>query len=129
MAIVSDLYSFSGPPFPPKDLKQYYPDGALATSVHLQWAPIPAPEQGGGRLNGYEISYWVKQQSQYVNRTDVSVGSPPSTDGLISYEIRNLQTGLEYKVAVYGRNQYLSDDVEMTFYAANITVTTSVGRT
>lgn len=123
------LYSFAGPPFPPKDLKQYYPEGTLATSVHLQWAPIPVLEQGGGGLDGYEISYWVKEQSQYINRTDVSVGQQSPTGGFISYEIPNLQTGLEYEVAVYGRNRYLSDDVEMSFYTANITVTPSVGRT
>ena len=129
MAIDSDLYSFLGPPFPPKDLKQYYPEGTLATSVHLQWAPIPGQEQGGGRFDGYEISYWVKEQSQYINRTDVFIGLRSATNGLITHKIPNLQTGLEYKVAVYGRNQYSSDDVEMSFYAANIIVTPGVART
>lgn len=86
-------------------------------------------EQGGGRLDGYQISYWVKEQSQYINRTDVSISQQSPTGGFISYQIPNLQTDLEYKVAVYGRNQYLSDDVDMSFYAANITVTPSFGRT
>ena len=103
-------------------MTQIYPEAALATSVYLQWAKIPVAEQGGG-LNIYKISYWVNGQGRGINKTDVSIGRPkPDTDGYISYEIQDLQTGLEYRVAVYGENQYSTDAINWSFYSTEISV-------
>ena len=85
-------------------------------------------EQGGG-LQTYEISYWVKGQRREINKTDVSIGRPSAIDGFISYEIQGLQTGLEYKVAVYGKNQYSTDTIDQGYFSTEITVTPLAGGT
>ena len=116
------FYYVSGPPFPPKNLTQLLPEGALATSIHLQWADIPVEEQGGD-LRHYNITYWVKGQIRHINKTDLSIGKPQSRDGFISYEIQGLQTGLEYQVDVYGVNQYSTDAINEEYYVSRITAT------
>ena len=88
------FYSFSGPPFPPKNLIQVFPEGASATSVYLQWAEIPVTEQGGG-LDNYEILYWVVGPPGQFNKVYLPIGQPASTEGFIRYEIQHLQTSLE----------------------------------
>ena len=124
----SGLYCFSGPPFPPKNLTQIFPEGALATSVHLRWTEIPVTEQGGG-LNNYEISYWVKGQPRAINKTDLPIVRPTvDAEGYVSYEIENLQTGVEYLVAVYGENQYSTDILDRIYYSSEISVTPTLGR-
>ena len=115
MTVLKLLYYFSGPPFPPKNLTQIFPQGVLATSVHLQWRKIPVAEQGG-ELQHYNITYWVKGQTRHINKTDLSIGRPSPIGGLISFEIKGLQTGVEYVVEVYGVNQHLTDDVEQKYY-------------
>lgn len=122
------LQSLSGPPFPPKNLTQIFPDGTLATSVYLKWAEIPVSEQGGGMIS-YEISYWVKGQPRDINKTDVQIGRPISTSGFIRYEIESLQTDLEYIVAVYGLNRYSSDHMDRRYYSTEISAIPSVKRT
>ena len=109
------VYCFSGPPFPPKNLTQIFPEGVLATSVYLRWAEIPVAEQGG-ELQHYNITYWVKGQTRRINKTDLSIGRPTATGGLILFEIKGLQTGVEYVVEVYGVNRYLTDDIEQKYY-------------
>ena len=90
--------------------------------MYLQWVQIPVAEQGGG-LRNYKVSYWVNGQKRNSNKTDVSIGrTKPDTDGYISYEIQNLPTGLEYIVAVYGENQYLTDAINWSFYSTEISV-------
>ena len=85
-------------------------------------------EQGGG-LNNYEISYWVKGQPRAINKTDLRIGRPTAdADGFISYEIKNLQIGVEYLVAVYGENQYSTDVLDRSYYSSEIFATPSVGR-
>ena len=122
------FYWFSGPPFPPKYLMQIFPKGALPTSVYLRWKEIPVAEQGGG-LNNYEISYWVKGQPRAINKTDLPIGLPTAdADGYISYEIKNLQTGLEYLVAVYGENKYSTDVLDRSYYSSEIFVKPSFRR-
>lgn len=83
-------------------------------------------EQGGG-LQTYEISYWVNRQQRKINKTDVSIGRPSPVDGFILYEIQGLQTGLEYKVAVLGKNQYSADTIDQGYFSTEITVTPSAG--
>ena len=100
----------------------------MATSVYLKWAEIPIAEQGGG-LNSYVISYWVKGQPAGINKTDVQIGRPISTSGFIRYEIENLQTNLEYIVAVFGVNQYSTDDIDRRYYSNEIFVIPSAKRT
>lgn len=79
-------------------------------------------KQGGG-LSNYKVSYWVNGQRRNINKTDVSIGRPrPDADGYISYEIQNLQTGLEYIAAVYGENQYSTDAINWSFYSTEISV-------
>lgn len=122
------IFFFLGPPFPPKHLIQIFPKGALATSVYSRWTEIPVAEQGGG-LNNYEISYWVKGQPRAINKTDLPTGRPTAdAGGYISYEIKNLQTGVEYVVAVYGENQYSTDVLDRSYYSSEIVVTPSLGR-
>lgn len=107
---------------------QIFPKAALATSVHLRWTEIPVAEQGGG-LNNYEISYWVKGQPRAINKTDLRIGRPTAdADGFISYEIKNLQIGVEYLVAVYGENQYSTGVLDRSYYSSEIFATPSVGR-
>ena len=111
----SGLY-FLGSPFPPKNLMQIFPEGALVTSVYLRWTEIPVAEQGGG-LNNYEISYWVKGQPRAINKTDLPIGRPTAdADGYISYEFKSLQTGVEYLVAVYDENQYSTDVLGRSYF-------------
>lgn len=105
-----------------------FPKKALATLVHLRWAEIPMTEQGEG-LQTYEILYWVNGQQREINKTDVSIGRPSPIDGFILYEIQGLQTGLEYKVAVYGKNQYSTGTTDHGYFSTEITVTPSAGGT
>ena len=86
----------------------------MATSVYLRWAEIPLAEQGG-ELQHYNITYWVKGELRPINKTDLSIGRPTAIGGLISFEIKGLQTGVEYVVQVYGVNQYLTDDIEQKY--------------
>lgn len=45
----------------------------------------------------------MKGQSQAINKTELPTGRlTADADGYISYEIQNLQTGVEYLVALYG---------------------------
>ena len=107
---------------------QIFPKGALATSVYLRWTEIPVAEQGGG-LNNYEISYWVKGQPRAINKTDFPIERPTAdADGYISYEIKNIQTGLEYLVAVYGENKYSTDVLDRSYYSSEIFAKPSVRR-
>ena len=85
-------------------------------------------EQGGG-LQTYEISYWVNGQRREINKTDVPIGRPSPIDGFVSYEIQGLQPGREYKVAVYGKNEYLTDTIDQRYFSTEITVTPSAGGT
>lgn len=121
------FYSFSGPPFPPKNLIQVFPEGASATSVYLQWAEIPVTEQGGG-LDNYEILYWVVGPPGQFNKVYLPIGQPASTEGFIRYEIQHLQTSLEYKVAVYGKNQYSTNVLDQSYYSTEISVIPSAER-
>ena len=92
------------------------PEGAQATSVHLKWHEIPVVQQGG-ELQHYNITYWVNGQVRNINKTDISIDKTGADgDGFISYEIENLQNGVEYNVEVYGVNQYLTDDIERRYY-------------
>lgn len=109
-------------------MTQVFPDGTLATSVYLQWTEIPVSQQGGA-LDSYEISYWVKEQPRDINKTDVQIGRPTSTGGFITYEIKNLQTNVEYIVAVYGKNRYLTDAIDRRYYSSEISVVPSAKRT
>lgn len=59
----------------------------------------------------------------------MSIGRPSPIDGFISYEIQGLQTGLEYKVAVYGKNEYSTNTIDQRFFSTEITVTPSAGGT
>ena len=102
-------------------MTQFFPEGARATSVHLQWADIPVAEQGGG-LQHYNITYWVKGQQRHINKTELSIGRLSPTGGFISYEIEGLQNGLEYQVDVYGVNKYSSDVIKEEYYTSRITV-------
>ena len=121
MTGLKHAYYFSGPPFPPKNLTQIFPEGASATSVYLRWTEIPVVEQGGG-LNNYEISYWVKGIRRAINKTDLPIGRPVAdADGFVSYEIEGLQTGLEYEMYVYGVNQYSTDAINEEYYVSRIT--------
>ena len=107
---------------------QIFPERALATSVYLRWKEIPVAEQGGG-LNNYEISYWVKGQPRAINKTVLPIGRPTAdADGYISYEIKNLLTGVEYLVTVYGENQYSTGVLDRSYYSSEIFVTPSIGR-
>lgn len=104
-------------------MTQILPEGAQATSLYLQWREIPVVEQGGG-FQHYSITYWLKEQSRNINKTDRSIGTPRAdTNGFISYEIDGLQTGLEYQVDVYGVNQYSTDAINEEYYVARITAT------
>lgn len=121
MAGLKPVCYFLGPPFPPKNLTQILPEGALATSLYLQWREIPVAEQGGGLLH-YNITFWLKEQPRNINKTDRSIGTPTAnTDGIISYVIEGLQTGLEYQVDVYGVNQYSTDAINEEYYVSSIT--------
>lgn len=83
----------------------------------------------GGVLNNYEISYWVKGQPRAINKTDLPLGRPTvHADGYFSYEIKNLQTGVEHLVAVNGENQYSADILDRSYYSSEIVVTPSLGR-
>ena len=85
-------------------------------------------EQGGG-LKNYEISYWVKGQPRAINKTDLPIVRPTvDAKGFVSYEIENLQTGVEYLVAVYGENQYSTDILDRIYYSSEISVTPTLGR-
>lgn len=108
-------------------MTQIFPAGTLARSLHIQWAEIPVAEQGG-ELEGYVISYWVKGQPQDINKTNIEIGQPISTGGFIRYEIENLQTNLEYIVAVYGKNQYSTDVIDRRYYSSEIFAITSAKR-
>ena len=99
----------------------------MATSVYLQWTEIPVAEQGGA-LDSYEISYWVKEQPKDINKTDVRIARPRSTGGFITYEIKNLQTNLEYIVAVSGKNRYSTDAIDRRYYSSEISVVPSAKR-
>ena len=109
-------------------MTQVFSDGASRTSVYLQWAEIPVTEQGGS-LEYYEISYWVVGQSGQINKVYQRIGQPTAKDGFIRHEIQHLQTNLEYKVAVYGKNQYSTNALDQNYYSSEISVTPSAGRT
>lgn len=117
--------SFSGPPFPPKNVTRYFPEAALLTSVYLRWTPIPVVEQGG-ELTGYEISYWVNGKLRKDNKTDLPIQQPQLNEqGFFTHEIKDLQSDVEYKFLVYGKNQYLSDSIDPTYYSKEIIATPS----
>ena len=121
MTVLKHVYYFLGPPFPPKNFTQIFPEGALATSVYLQWREIPVAEQGGG-FQHYGITFWSKEQPRNITKTDRSIGKPTANkDGIISYEIEGLQTGQEYQVDVYGVNQYSTDAINEEYYVSRIT--------
>ena len=120
MTVLKHVYCFSGPPFPPKNFTQIFPEGALATSVYLQWREIPVAEQGGG-FQHYGITFWLKEQPRNINKTDRSIRTPTANNGFISYEIEGLQTGQEYQVDVYGVNQYSTDVINEEYYISRIT--------
>ena len=83
----------------------------------------------GGELTGYEISYWVNGQLRKDNKTDLPVGRPPLDEqGFVTYEIKDLQPDVEYKFLVYGKNQYLSDSIDTTYYSKEIIATPSYRR-
>ena len=69
------------------------------------------------------ITYWVKGQQRHINKTDLPTGQPTAdADGYISYEIQNLQTGVEYFVAVYGENQYSTDVLDGSYSSSRPSV-------
>ena len=71
-------------------------------------------------MDSYEISYWVKGQSRELNKTDLQIRRPIPTGGFITYKTANLQTNLEYIVAVYGKNRYLTDPIDRRYYSSEI---------